>query len=478
MRAVETFGQPPDDPLARTALAIGAEALVAAVRRDGHTDRLRAKLLRYEIRMATRPTPFGLFAGVGLVEWADRTDARLAHPVVRTRARPDMGWLLGLVDELERDPAIRRQLRFALNPLALIERDHVFLRETGREPPIPLPPDVQRALMLARRPTPYRDLAATLDDTPDTILDRLCERRVLLSDLRPPLTGVSPAQYVCEKLSDLPGAESIRSGLQALLDALGAWDRLDLGDERTAGWHELTEQCLAIHRPERAAPTLQVDAALRLERRRVHRAVAREAARAAELLLRLSPLPDGAHGLPGTLRQALSGGSRGPDPGAARPGSRSRSTRARPPNRPTRRALLRLAAQASRDGRHAVELDTASLGELETWRPDPATAPASLELCVSVLAGTREAIDRGAFSLIVSPSGGTELAGAHLARFADVVGDTRRWRWPDFRNSQTQSSWSTSPSTRERRTWRCARTSHRSRSCVARRRPIQNESSR
>jgi hypothetical protein len=69
------------DPRIRRALAVGSQALLAAVERAEHSKlsprdaaRLNAKLLRYLVRMSTRPTPFGLFAGVALGRWGPSTD--------------------------------------------------------------------------------------------------------------------------------------------------------------------------------------------------------------------------------------------------------------------------------------------------------------------------------------------------------------------------------------------------------------------
>src|SRR4051812_32594810 len=56
------------DPRARAALAVGTDDLSGALARSlgaAPAQHLNAKLLRYLIRMTTRPTPFGLFAGVG-----------------------------------------------------------------------------------------------------------------------------------------------------------------------------------------------------------------------------------------------------------------------------------------------------------------------------------------------------------------------------------------------------------------------------
>src|SRR5918998_671589 len=53
-------------PLVRRALAVASPSLLAALDRPSPNgdaaDRARDSLLRYLVRMATRPTPFGLFA--------------------------------------------------------------------------------------------------------------------------------------------------------------------------------------------------------------------------------------------------------------------------------------------------------------------------------------------------------------------------------------------------------------------------------
>jgi hypothetical protein len=123
----------PEEPAVRAALAVGSEHLFAALERTDRSTsdepRLRRKLLRYLIRMATRPTPYGLFADAGLIGWGPATDIALEARPLRTRTRPDMGWLLDLVVKLEREPEVRRHLQLFANPLALSRAGHVFLSD-------------------------------------------------------------------------------------------------------------------------------------------------------------------------------------------------------------------------------------------------------------------------------------------------------------------------------------------------------------
>ena len=86
----------PRDTRVRRAIAVGSSDLLDALERSTPTDRnaaeLKGKLLRYFIRMSTRPTPYGLFAGVALGEWGLATDLQLAHKPPRTRTRPARTW--------------------------------------------------------------------------------------------------------------------------------------------------------------------------------------------------------------------------------------------------------------------------------------------------------------------------------------------------------------------------------------------------
>ncbi|HZB60614.1 MAG TPA: lantibiotic dehydratase, partial [Actinomycetota bacterium] len=160
-------------PEVRRALAVASPSLLAALDRAGPGDpgwpRLEGKLLRYRIRMSTRPTPFGLFAGVGVTRWADRTDLALAGPP-RTRTRLEMEWLLRLALRLEGDPGVRRHLRLFANTAAFERAGRLHLSEAaptgsgvaGGSISVRATGAVRQALAAARRPIPYPDLAAHL----------------------------------------------------------------------------------------------------------------------------------------------------------------------------------------------------------------------------------------------------------------------------------------------------------------------------
>ena len=439
----------PADGRVRAALAIGSPDLYAALLRAQATGlqaaRVRSKLHRYLIRMATRPTPYGLFAGVGLSSWGPSSDLRIAAGDPRTQTRPDMEWLLGLVSDLEHDLAVRRELRLIANPALLIRAGRVFLPDPGPDLPgkalsLRATGAVRHALELARRPIRYHELVAAMttangatNDRVEGLISELCELGVLQSDLRPPLTCANPARHVRDRLASVPAASSAADGLDGLLEALMSWDALKLGDRpgKLAGLRRRADD---IHPVPASSTALQVDMALALAGRCVHSAVAGEVALAGELLLRMSPYPDGPphlHAYREAFEARYGAGRAVPliellDPhfGLGPPESHhSVERRFDPPPDPRRElALQELALRAQRKRLGVVQLDDELLEQLETWSPDVGTAPLSLDISAFVAARSATALDAGDFQVIVGPNLGVEGAGRNTGRFAELLG--------------------------------------------------------
>lgn len=454
---------PHDDPWVRRALEVGggdlARALAHPPTGEAARARLARKLLRYLIRMSTRPTPYGLFAGVALASWGDTTDLALAPGPPRPRTRPDMGWLMSVVAAAEQRPEVRAELRWYANPAAHVQDGRVVLDEAasldgaeGRPVSLRATAPVLRLLELARTPTPHRELVDALvaAGAPEAkavrLMDQLWEHTVLLTDLRPPLTVASPAAHVAERLRRIPAAQADADTLSALLSTMAHWDRQVAasaigaqGEQDAArpdasgsacGYAELAAAAHALHPVDGAQVPLQTDMTLPLAGSRVNRTVALEAARAAELLMRLSPAPDGPSAIEGYRRafEAKYGDEQevpilallDPVTGLGPPNHGQGGSNVQ--NEERHHFLRSLALDAIRDGRTVVDLDEAALRKLETWPVSGATAPASLDVAVFVVARSAQALDAGDFQVVVGPNLGGQSAGRNLGRFADLLG--------------------------------------------------------
>ncbi|MGW4371768.1 lantibiotic dehydratase [Nocardia takedensis] len=403
-------------------------------------------LRRYMIRMSTRATPLGLFAGVGLARWGRHTDIELGACRRPRRTRPDSSWLMTIIDRAERNPEIRRQLRVVKNHMALARGGRFVLTERpvaddGTTPPISVSVRatevVRQALALARTPIRYSDLAARLlavtpcatETQVETLLDQLCEQSLLLTELRPPLTVASPARHLLEQLRPIAAAAEEHRMLVEVVEAAASWDAESSSGE--AGYRRLVAVAREVA-PVEGCP-LQVDSGLALTSDTLSDAVAQEAARAAELLIRTSPISSGQAQLDAYRRafERRYGAHRevpivelvDPHVGlgglpAAAPVNRRRSEE--------RNALLvDLAVKAVHDQARCVVLDEATLMRLHVGNLSQANAPLSLDLTVLVSAGSREAIDAGDFELAIGPSIGSMAAGRMLGRFADFVPNAR-----------------------------------------------------
>ncbi|MFJ9846714.1 lantibiotic dehydratase [Kitasatospora sp. NPDC101155] len=437
------------DPELHAAVALASPSLARLVAelREGRTiepKRLRKAVLsltRYQLRMAARPTPFGLFSGVttaGVSDVPGFAKARLgsAH---RVAARPDMGWLTALLTALETRPDTLAVLRVVVNELAFVRGDRLVLpyvperhgaeHAPGRtvvEVSVRCTPAVRAVLDLAGEPLPYpeleRQLLERFPGVPEQrvadLLRPLVEREFLLTDLRPPATATDPLAHVLDRLPAGPEREELAAVHREL-------DRAHPGTDYSAA----IERMRRLHEADRL---LQVDLALDADVT-LPAEVAAEAQRAAEVLWRVSPtrtVPHLAqyHGefverystdrlVP--LTELLD-----PDRGLGAPAGylMPPSEREKPaPTGPSAEDALRieLAQTAIMTGRGEVVLDDALLTRLS---PDTTLPPpASLELYARVLAGTAEDLTAGRFRLWLTPGSGADHAGATVGRFSHVL---------------------------------------------------------
>ncbi len=435
----------PADPWVRLALAVGGGHLVETLGDEDKKDAdAPGKLLRYQIRMSTRPTPYGIFAGVALGKFAETTDVLIDASTSARRARPDMEWLFSLVGELEARPEVRRQLRVMKHPAAFASSGRVFLadptplKDAAHLPVISIRESraVSAALAHAKDYVQYQSLVENLcreleadPEKVDKLLMELWRQGLLLTDLRPPLTDMHPADYVARRLLSLPAPPPEAERLRSAIVSLNQWDVLDPYKAATE-WPPLEKTLKDIH-PLATTP-IQVDLSLSARQALVNVEVANEAARLADILLRMTPAPPGSGHL-GSYRSAFEakyGHDReipllelldpnfglGPPTGGYGGGMNNQRMAMRS------ETLQSIALGALAERRVEVELDEATLKRLSTWDPEPESLPLSLDLSVFIIANSATAVDEGRFQIALGPNLGASQAGRYLGRFADILG--------------------------------------------------------
>ncbi|ETK34054.1 lantibiotic dehydratase [Microbispora sp. ATCC PTA-5024] len=429
--------------------------------KDKRLRRAALALLRYDIRMRTRPTPFGLFAGVSGGRF-DTSAKWLAGTGHRTRTRADMEWLLSAVHRLERDRVLLAGVTVQAHQTLTVRGDRIVLdcpsalgkplngstRSTvsARRSPV-----VAEILGAARRPVLAGRLAQSVAQRFELPVDRvtglladMAAQELLITALRPPLDGGDPLQHVLDVVATAEAragspAEAMSSDSAALVAALREVDARCHAYDRTAvgqGRRELAELIQATRRVHPHDTPLHVDLRIDLEVR-LPEIVRTEIERAAEALWRLSPPRRGMRALRRYHEAFLEryGADRavpllellddtrglGPPAGYKWPPS---ETPAGPQEEPRRSAALaRLVATAARHGEREIVIDEETIAELVYDEAAPADLPNSLELGVHVVAPSLDELSAGTFRVVLAPGPGSHHAGATLGRFTGLLPD-------------------------------------------------------
>ncbi len=419
--------------------------------------RVVESVVRYLLRMTSRATPFGLFAGVAPLRIGSTASVRWGggHHAV---ARPDAAWLAELITHLEAQPEVLRRLPVMANNLGFVRGDRLVV-PCQQHPGVPggvRPGDVsvrhtravQAVIQAARSPITLGELigrlAAELPGRPlakiEAMLTELVCCRILVTSLHPPMDVTDPLGHVIGQLTAMDtGAASLSMvrELRAISGLLSRHDQASSPGARRALRVSVSQQMSAIcDRPEPSlAVDLRVDCSVVLPQ-----VVAREAEAAASALVRLTPQPFGnpawqawharflqRHGSGAVIPVAEIVNA---DTGLGYPADYRGSgmTPPMPPLSARDRKLLHLAQRAALDGGGEVVLDEHALSELapESRETRPPQIPPHIELRFSLHAPTTDALDRGEFTVVVVSV--ARQAGTTTGRFLHLFDSEDRGR--------------------------------------------------
>ncbi|MER6169313.1 lantibiotic dehydratase [Streptomyces violaceorubidus] len=428
------------DSLVREAIAASSPSLARRLDSIASgqpvSSRLRGKAaasaLRYRIRMATRPTPFGLMAGVATGTFGTAPRALLGADH-RKRVKPDGGWLHSELQELDQSAMPRHgALRVVVNNTCALRAGRLLgpirtkngkaVRTSVRYSPV-----VAAVRRLSARPIDLTRLhqallaefSATDGDDLWTFLRTLLRLEILLTDAAPPPWHERPLAHALAHHPDW------RAGQQWAARA-EAYESRPVGD----GYESLQ----ALQQAGGPASAVQVDLALDADVR-LPPAVAEEAERAATVLWRLStddgPNERALRSYHAEFLERYGMGERVPvtrllDPdaglgapaGYTLPGSHRLPPSAAEPNTARERRLHRLFTQALLSGQRHIELREEDIAALSFQGGE---LPESMDLVTSVIAPSVADMEHGDFLLALSPMSASRQAGAIWGRFAHLL---------------------------------------------------------
>jgi thiopeptide-type bacteriocin biosynthesis protein len=437
-------------PELREALYLASPQLCETLDARGkeHEPKWLPALVSYFERAASRPTPFGLFAGCTLGEIAERSFLELeGRPHYRRHTRLDMHYLSSLVRALEADAGIRRRLSFRPNSSLYRAGGRVRYAESRLDKTVRSyqlvaiddSAELEATLARAIAGAPPEELAAALVSDEISLeearefVDELIDAQVLVSDVQPALTGPEPVPALVEAMAEYEETAEPARALRVALDSLEQLDRRGLG--ASPAEYRRVESIFEDQpaRPE-SSRLFQLDLT-KPARVTLGRAVVDEIARALEQVAKLTPsvrddpleqfrtafadryedreVPlvealDEEIGIGFGVGEAaesaplLAGLKLGPWNGAG------------PPWEERHRLLLHLVGQAMHEGRRELELSPA---EIDALAPAPLPQlPDALEVVATVAAASQEELVHDRFRVFFRGAGGAPGAGL-LGRF-------------------------------------------------------------
>ncbi|MGI9000471.1 MAG: lantibiotic dehydratase family protein [Pseudonocardia sp.] len=268
--------------------------------------RVVISLASYLLRWQQRPTPFGLFAGVGLARIGGETKVRWGGEH-RVMVRADAGWLDDVLACLHQCPELLERLSVVVNDAGNVRGDRFVA--PGQAPdgaPQALAPievsvrhsqPVRAALDAARAPVKFGELRTLLlhqfptadAQQIDGLLAGLLEQRMLISSLWAPMTCLDALSHACAEL-EAADAHNIPEIKDTVRELSAIHKELSTDSPAAAPRSAVTKRMRALS--EAADVPLVVDTILDCDVQ-LPEQVVREACDAVRVLYRLSPYPLG-----------------------------------------------------------------------------------------------------------------------------------------------------------------------------------------
>lgn len=218
-------------------------------------ERLHYGLMRYILRMSTRPTPFGLFAGFSIGRWDKEGRVELPEQSCYERhTRLDMNYLCALAQDLAKHPTIKENLLYYPNSsiypvadqLRYVEYRYHDARRTHHIVAVDHSEYLQRILDRAAKGAYLRELAELLVDEEITLEDardfinELIDSQVLINQLEPAITGPEFLDQILSILKPFEGIDNIKQIVLQAREALEQIDKSQIGTT-TANYFNIAE---------------------------------------------------------------------------------------------------------------------------------------------------------------------------------------------------------------------------------------------
>ncbi len=263
-----------ENPLAQQALSLASPALyerfqvwmTGAMLPEG--DKFLLSLYKYTIRMSTRCTPYGLFAGGSLGKMGPTTKLQGIKPdQIRTHTRLDVEYLFALKDWLIQQPVLQNQLLlYPCSSLYTVGESYRYVEQIRANQQrqyfisaVEKNDFLEMIFSQARNGASLSELQSSLIEQgieaheAADYLDELVSNHLLVFEIEPTLTGTDYLQKLIARLQELKNTGLLVNTLEQLHSLLNSGHDLRLTYEATRQW--LTQHEQSISKPD----VIQVD---------------------------------------------------------------------------------------------------------------------------------------------------------------------------------------------------------------------------
>jgi len=197
-------------------------------------------LLKYVSRMSSRCTPFGLFSGTSVGQFASKTCIE-RNPITENKrhTRLDMNYLVALAQDLSKDKHTRNQLLFypnssiyeAGNYFRYVEYSYINSQRIHRVVAIEKDEYLTKILDKAQHGALLSDLSTTLVSDEITLdeaygfLIELLENQVLVSELEPSISGPEFLNQILPVLRKTKSAENLITNIETTISLIDNLDK-------------------------------------------------------------------------------------------------------------------------------------------------------------------------------------------------------------------------------------------------------------
>ncbi|WNB18522.1 lantibiotic dehydratase [Marivirga arenosa] len=191
-------------------------------------DKVVKSFYKYFVRMSSRCTPFGLFAGCAVGTFSDQSKIKFDSNKYKSVSRLDMYYVSAITDYFNKIPLLRNQLRFFPNETIYpngnnyryIEYINTRSSRSYKISGFSGNSLICELLQVAQKGMYFSELKRFLinkkfkEEEVDNYLQQLIESQILVSDLLPSITGEEYFTVLIERLKKLNSTEDIVRDLE------------------------------------------------------------------------------------------------------------------------------------------------------------------------------------------------------------------------------------------------------------------------